>query len=56
MKNKIIIALFTLIISFCSCSKDDMPFEGKDNYISLFQLKVDGLVYKVRQCKNLEYL
>lgn len=46
MKNKIIIALFALIISFCSCSKDDMPFEGKDNYISLFQLKVDGLVYK----------
>ena len=46
MKNKIIIALLALMISCCSCTKDDMPFEGKDNYISLFQLKADDLVYK----------
>ncbi|MFA8434812.1 MAG: hypothetical protein ACEPOZ_09890 [Marinifilaceae bacterium] len=46
MKNKIVISLFALIICLCSCSEDDIPFEGKDNYISFFQLEKDGTQYK----------
>jgi len=46
MKNKVIIYLFIFIIGVCACSKDDMPFEGRDNYISIFQLEKDGTKYE----------
>lgn len=46
MRNKFIISLFAFIVTLCACSKDDMPFEGKDNFISLFELEKDGTSYK----------
>ncbi|WP_421921130.1 hypothetical protein [Marinifilum sp.] len=45
MKNKIIMAALGLFIGLCSCSDDDSPFEGTDNYISFFQLVKDGTQY-----------
>ncbi|TKG90140.1 hypothetical protein EYV94_24365 [Puteibacter caeruleilacunae] len=45
MNNKIIIAIFGLLISLYSCSDDDIPFEGTDSYISFFQLEKDGTKY-----------
>jgi hypothetical protein len=51
MKNRYLKILFVLLV-FCSCTEDDSPFNGTDNYIRSFKLEKNNLTYIAKIVDN----